>query len=707
MSVDHPEQLVTALRQSIDRMNFEYYILDRPTVTDAEYDEALQRLRDIEERFPELVTPESPTQRVGSTPQALFGKIDHPVPMLSLGNVFTREDLEAWATRAAKFAGGGVELSFVTEPKIDGLAVALTYERGQFLHGATRGDGSVGEDISANLRTIRTIPLRLRESADFRIPIRIEVRGEIYMRRADFQKLNDGIVAGGGEPFMNPRNSAAGSLRQLDTRVTASRPLRLFVYGIGYVEGIDPPRTHGGALGMLRAFGFQTTVTGEPVSGVESVWETCQDWHERRDRLDFEIDGVVVKVDEVRLQEEIGFVAREPRWATAYKFPAMQKSTVVEDIVINVGRTGTLNPLAILAPVNIGGVVVKRATLHNEDEIARKDIRIRDTVIVQRAGDVIPQIVKVVVEKRDGSERPFEMPTVCPSCGTPVVREADVAKRYCTNAACPAQLKERLHHFVSRTAMDIDGLGEKLTDRFVDLGWAADAADLYALDWEAVAQVEGLGERSAENLKIGVEESKNRPVARLLNALGIRHVGERTASLLADRFGSTEGLVGASLEEITSVRGIGAVLAKSVFDFFQEERNRAVIDRLGLAGVRLADVREDRGTASNALEGKSFVLTGRLATLSRPQAEERLRQAGASVSGSVSKKTSYVVAGEEAGGKAERAAELKIPIISEEELMAMLAGSVADPPFHARMPGMGDHGGDASGTPASGGERDA
>jgi DNA ligase (NAD+) len=667
------QRRIETLRQNIERWNYEYYVLDRPSVSDAEWDDAMRELRALEEANPEYITPDSPTQRVGAVPQTAFGKIEHPVPMLSLSNVFSEEELRAWAQRAARFAGGA-PLTFVTEPKIDGLAVALTYEAGVFHHGATRGDGFVGENITANLRTIKTVPLRLHAD-HHQIPTAIEVRGEVYMRKADFEALNERILAEGGEPFMNPRNSAAGSLRQLDTRVTASRPLRLFVYGIGYVRGADAPKTHWEELELLKSLGFQIPPSPARASSIEEVWEQCQYWQERRDKLDFEIDGVVVKVDDIRLQEEIGWVAREPRWATAYKFPAIQKTTVVEDITINVGRTGTLNPLAHLTPVNIGGVIVKRATLHNEDEIARKDIRIGDTVVVQRAGDVIPQIVKVITERRTGIEVPFVMPDTCPVCGAPTHREPGVAMRYCTNAGCPAQLKEHLHHFVSRGAMDIDGMGEKITDRFVDLGWVTDAADLYTLDWNAVAALEGLGEKSAANLRAGVEASKSRPLWRLINALGIRHIGERTATLLADRFGSLDNLMQAPLEEIIAVGGIGEVVANSVYDFFHEERNRAIIEKLRRAGVSMRDGETDRTNGAAPLAGKTFVLTGRLASMSRPQAEERLRRAGATVASSVSKKTSYVVAGEEPGSKADRARELNIPIIDEAALLALLDGS--------------------------------
>ena len=663
------------LRQEIDRANYEYYVLDQPSRTDAEYDSLMQELRTLESTHPELVSPESPTQRVGAAPQAGFAEIQHPRPLLSLSNVYNENELRAWAQRASRFAGGS-DLTFVTEPKIDGLAVALTYVDGVFHHGATRGDGFKGDDISQNLRTIRSIPLRLTSVPDVPVPRVLEVRGEVYMRKADFARLNAGIAESGGKLFMNPRNAAAGSLRQKDTRVTANRPLRLFVYGIGYTEGEEAVRSHWEALTFLRTLGFAPSPGAKRCGSVEEVWAECEGWQARRDELDFEADGVVVKVDDVQLQEEIGYVSREPRWATAYKFPPNQATSVIKDITINVSRTGALNPLAVLEPVNIGGVIVQRAALFNEDEIFRKDIRVGDTVVVERRGDVIPYVVKVIEERRDGTEVPFAMPAVCPACGTPTHRAEGEAMRYCPNAACPAQLREKVHHFVSRNAMDIAGLGEKLADRFVDLGLIHDVADLYTLDWNEITALERLGDQSAANLRDAVEASKDQPLARLINALGIRHVGERTARLLADRFASLDALMEAPVAEVNAIGGIGSVLAESIVDFFQEPRNREVIAKLKRAGVRTVDGRRGAGNGSH-LSGKTFVLTGRLASLSRPEAEERLRQAGAAVSGSVSKKTSFVVAGEEAGSKADRARELKVPIITEEALLHMLDGSTA------------------------------
>ncbi|CAA9542693.1 MAG: DNA ligase (NAD(+)) [uncultured Thermomicrobiales bacterium] len=678
MADDAVQRRLDDLRRQINRFNYEYHVLDQPTATDAEYDALMAELRTLEAANPELVTPESPTQRVGGAPVSGFGEIRHPRPMLSLSNVYDEAELVAWAERAQRFAGG-TPLTFVTEAKIDGLAVALTYVDGVFHHGATRGDGAVGEDISANLRTIRTIPLRLTPPEGTDLPRAFEVRGEVYLRKDDFAELNARLEAQGAKTFMNPRNAAAGALRQKDAKITATRPLRLITYGIGHTEGGAPPPSHHAALELLRALGFVASPEAMVHGTIEEVWARCEDWLARRHEVASEIDGVVVKVDDVRLQEEIGYVAREPRWATAYKFPASQQTSVVKDISINVSRTGALNPLAHLEPVNIGGVIVQRVALFNEDEIARKDIRVGDTVVVQRSGDVIPYIVKVLDERRTGTEVPFRMPDACPVCGAPTHRAEGEAMRYCTNAACPAQLKELIHHFVGRRAMDIAGLGDKLADRFVELGWVADVADLYTLDWEAVAALDRLGEKSAANLKTSIEASKDRPLARLLNALGIRHIGERAAALLADRFGTLDAVMAASVEEINAVGGIGKILAQSVADFFAEPRNREIVAKLKAAGVRTADARGGDHGGGAMLSGKTFVLTGRLDTLSRGEAEERLRQLGATVSGSVSKKTAYVVAGEDAGSKADRARDLKIPLLGEAELLRILAGESLDP----------------------------
>ncbi|MFM9105887.1 MAG: NAD-dependent DNA ligase LigA [Chloroflexota bacterium] len=661
-----------ALRSVARRQAHEDAVRDRPTASDAEYDAGIAEIRAIEAAHPELISADSPTQRVGAAPQAGFAQVSHPIPLLSLSNVFSREELEGWAARIERILPGEA-FTFVTEPKIDGLAVALTYVDGMLDHGATRGDGVVGEDITANLRTVPTIPLRLNPHGDAGVPPVIEVRGEVYMRRADFDALNERIELEGGKTFMNPRNAAAGSLRQLDPRVTAARPLRLFVYGFGYVSGMPEPEGHLAGLQWLRRLGFDTSPDAQAASSLDAVWERCQWWLGRRYDLAYEIDGVVIKVNDRRQQEELGAVAREPRWATAYKFPAIQQTTRLLDILVNVGRTGTLNPLAVLEPVNVGGVMVSRATLHNEDEIERKGLLIGDTVVVQRAGDVIPQIVQAIPERRTGEERPFTMPDVCPSCGAPAHREEGEAMRYCTNAACPAQLKRHVEHFVSRGAMDISGFGEKLVDRFIDLGWIRDVADLYGLPWEEIAALERLGEKSAGNLREAIEASKGQPLARLINGLGVRHVGERTAALLAERFGSLEALTAATQDEIAATPGIGPVLAQSVHDFFEEPRNQQVIAKLRTAGVRT----EEAGSAQDhgaPLAGLTIVLTGRFEGIGRTEAEERLRRLGANVTGSVSKKTSYVVAGEESGSKEARARDLGVPVLGEPELRSLLAG---------------------------------
>ena len=668
------ERRADALRKTIEKHNYDYYILDQPTATDAEYDALLRELREIEAAHPELITPESPTQRVGASPQGKFNQVRHPLPMLSLSNVYDRGGLDAWAARLERNLPGA-RFTFVTEPKIDGLAVALTYVDGILQRGATRGDGLSGEDVTANLRTIRNLPLRMRSEGGMTIPRLMEVRGEVFMRVADFEKLNQQILSEGGRPFMNPRNAAAGSLRQLDPAISARRPLRLLAYGIGYAEGGTAISSHTEALELLRGFGFEISPDAAVGDSVDDVWVQCEWWLNRRSSLGFEIDGVVIKVNDLRQQEELGFVSREPRWATAYKFPATQQTTRVNDIVVNVGRTGALTPLAMLEPVNIGGVIVSRATLHNEDEIRRKDIRIGDMVVVQRAGDVIPQVVQVLVERRTGDEREFAMPDNCPVCGSPTHRAEGEAARYCTNLACPAQLKRHVHHFVSRGAMDIEGLGEKLADRFVDLGMIRDLGDIYGLDWDAIERLDGLGETSARNLRAAVEASKQRPLERLIFGLGIPFVGERSSRLLADRFHSLDNLISADVETIDSVPGIGLVQAQGVFDFLHTPENQSVIDKIRDAGVRTVDDDAADGPASGPLAGKSVVITGRLETMTRPQAEEALRRKGANVAGSVSRKTTVVFAGEDAGSKADRAREFGVPVLGEPELLEILRGA--------------------------------
>ncbi|MCA9863261.1 MAG: NAD-dependent DNA ligase LigA, partial [Thermomicrobiales bacterium] len=477
------EQRADRLRSIIEKFNYDYHVLDQPTATDAEYDAYMLELRALEAAHPELITPDSPTQRVGATPHESFTRVRHPVPLLSLSNVYNRDELDAWNARLTRILPN-TSFQYMTEAKIDGLAVALTYHDGSFRRGSTRGDGVFGEDITLNLRTVRNIPLRLRKPSTGDLPTEIEVRGEVYMRRADFEALNTRIESAGGKPYMNPRNGAAGSLRQLDPGITAQRPLRLFAYGIGYSHGGPQVSTQDGALRLLRELGFETSPDARLCESIEDVWARCEFWQARRNDLPFEIDGVVIKVNEFRNQEELGFAAREPRWATAYKFPATQVTTRIRDIIVSVGRNGTLTPIAILDPVNIGGVMVSRASLHNEDEIARKDIRVGDTVVVQRAGDVIPQVTQVITERRTGEETPFVMPERCPVCGAETHRAEGEAARFCPSSVCPAQLKRHVEHFVARGTMDISGLGTKLGDRFVDLGWVKDLGDIYHLPWD-------------------------------------------------------------------------------------------------------------------------------------------------------------------------------------------------------------------------------
>jgi DNA ligase (NAD+) len=675
MAVNNVQVRLDELRSLIDQYSYEYFVLDDPSVSDAEFDALVRELRQIEEENPELITPDSPTQRVGGFATSEFGEIKHPRPMLSLSNVYNEDELKAWAARAERSAGRN-DIVYVSEPKTDGLAVSITYVDGVLDRAATRGNGFVGDDITPNVRAIRAIPVKLRQPKSFAMPQTIEIRGEIYMRRSDFAKLNERLGESGGKLFMNPRNAAAGSVRQKNSQITAERSLRMFAYQIGYVLGAPLPATHFETLQLMQELGFATSLDAQRHDSIEEVWQRCEYWQDRRESLDFEIDGMVIKVDDLALQDEIGYVAREPKWATAYKFPAIQGTTKLLNIQINIGRTGTLNPLAILEPINIGGVTVQRATLHNEDEIARKDIRIGDTVVVQRAGDVIPQIVKVVDTARTGDEQPWVMPETCPVCGTPVHREPGKAMRYCTNAACPAQLKERIHHFISRSAMDINGFGSKLADRFVELGWIRDVSDIYALDQEQIANLDGLGETSASRILAAIEGSKEQPLWRLIHGLGIVHIGERAAQLIADRFGSLDAMMNATVEDVEAIPGIGRIVAQSVVDFSQEEPNRELVARLKAAGLNVEEEREDPG--EQPLAGLTIVLTGRLDSLTRPEAETQLRALGANVSGSVSKKTSVVVAGADAGSKADKAQSLNVPIVDEDGLTVLLRGEIPE-----------------------------
>ncbi|MGA2285685.1 MAG: NAD-dependent DNA ligase LigA [Dehalococcoidia bacterium] len=666
---------VEELRSLISYHDYRYYVLDSPEISDAEYDNFMRELRSLEERYPQLITPDSPTQRVSGQPVAAFGIVEHRVPLLSLANAFSEEELRAWHRRAAALAGQE-DFALVCEPKMDGLAVALVYEDGLFVQGATRGDGRRGENITENLRTIRSVPLRLGKDA----PPRFEVRGEVYMTKHGFERLNDEIgraneerLAKGQKPlplFVNPRNAAAGSVRQHDARITASRPLDIFVYQLGWLESSAPPPTHWETLQWLGSLGFRTNPNNVRVLGIDDAIRVCFDWAGRRESLPYEIDGIVVKMDDLVLQERVGVVGREPRWAIAYKFPPIQATTKLIDIGINVGRTGSLNPYAILEPVRVGGATVKLATLHNEDDIHRKDIRIGDTVIVQRAGDVIPQVVGPVVSLRTGKERIFRTPEKCPVCRAPVRRLEGEAMSYCTNTACPAQAERLLEHFVSRGAMDIDGIGDSLAAALLAAGLVKDPGDLYSVKKEQIEGLERMGEKSAQKVIDSIERSKQRPLSRVIFALGIRHVGSEMADRLAEHFGSIDAMAAASVEEMESVPTVGPKIAQSVRAYFDDEDNRRIVDKLRRAGVHLAEEPVARG--EGPLHGLTFVVTGTLSTLTREEAEARIRELGGSAVASVSRKTDYVVVGDSPGSKAQRAQELGTKTLSEEEFLTLL-----------------------------------
>jgi DNA ligase (NAD+) len=651
------------LREQVRYHNRRYHIKDAPEISDAEYDALYAELEALEAEHPELATPDSPTQRVGGEPLEGFEEVRHAVPMLSLANARKTEDLREWDARVRRLLGPDEEPRYVTELKIDGLAVSLRYENGRFVRGATRGNGMVGEDVTQNMRTVRAIPDRLDDEP----PDVLEPRGEVFMRLADFEKLNRRQEAEGKPTFANPRNAAAGSIRQLDSRITASRPLTIFLYGVG--EGGEACESHSAMLDALKSYGLRVNPYRVHDS-IETVIEECERRAAERESLPYQIDGVVVKVDSREQQRALGTVARAPRWAIAYKFEPLAGRTKLLDVIVNVGRTGALTPQALLEPVNIGGVTISRATLHNEDYIKEKGILIGDTVVVERAGDVIPQVVRPVTEDRDGDERVFEMPTHCPVCGEPVSRPEGEAVTRCVNARCPAQALEHIIHWASKGAMDIEGLGEKVATRFFDLGLIKDPADIYHLEAEQISPLEGFGEKSAENLVRAIERSKEQPFPRVLFALGIRHVGSVTAELIAERFSGEDLLRGVSVEQLVEINGIGGVVARAVVEYFALEDNRDLVERLMRVGLYFESVRTK--PSDGPLAGKRMVITG---SLSRPRGEyvERLEAAGGTFTSSVSNNTDYVLAGEEAGSKLDRARELGVPVIDEvgfEELVS-------------------------------------
>ena len=662
------EKQLAELRSAINRHNHLYFVLDQPEVSDAQYDELMRELRAIEDEHPELVTPDSPTQRVGEAPAAGFAEVEHSRPMLSLANAFDDDEFLAWHRRVAGLLERE-EFEMVCELKYDGLAVALTYEDGVFVRGATRGNGLVGEDVTSNLRTIRSIPLRVLGEA----PARFEVRGEVYFPKSEFRKFNEDREAQGLQTYANPRNTAAGSLRQLDPRNTAQRPLDIFVYSIGYSEGAAYD-TQSDTLEALAGLGFRVNGNNRLARSKEEALDFYREWLEKFEDLDYGCDGVVVKVNELDYQRHLGEVGREPRWAIAYKFPATQVVTQLLDIRVNVGRTGSINPYAVLEPVVIGGATVKQATLHNEDYIRSKGLLIGDWVVVERAGEVIPQIVSVVTGRRTGDERPFEIPTTCPVCGGPVVRSEGEAMSYCTNPACPAQVVRLLEHFVSRGAMDIEGMGGKTGAALIEQGLVQDVADLYYLEKESLLKLERMAEKSATNLLAGVEGSKSRPLSRVLVALGIGHVGSEVGDLLARHIGTMEALMAATEEDLAAIPTVGPKIAASVVAYFRNDANRKVIDKLRDAGVRLAD--EERAEPSEqVLAGLRFVVTGLLPGFSRSEIEGRIKDLGGSVGSSVSRNTSYLVAGEDAGSKLADAERLGVEVLDEEMFLKLASGA--------------------------------
>ncbi len=675
------KEKIAKLKAEIDRHNYLYYVLDSPEIGDAEYDQLMTELKKLEERYPQFLTSDSPTQRVGAAPVEAFGVVEHPRPLLSLGNAFSKDELLAWHTRTMKLVGGPL-FAFVGEHKIDGLAVALTYVNRQLTTGATRGDGFRGENITQNLRTIRSVPLSVPAEA----PPRFEVRGEVFLSKAGFHRLNQERAAEGQPLFANPRNAAAGSVRQLDSRITARRPLDIYIYALGYAEGKATPPTHWDTLEYLKSLGFKVNPNNRRLSSIEQVEEYYHTWKEDRGNLQYEADGIVVKVDSLDLQGKLGSIGHEPRWAIAYKFPATQGTTRLIDIGISVGRTGTLNPYAILEPVSVGGVTIRQAALHNEDDIRRKDIRIGDMVIVQRAGEVIPEVVGPIKSKRSRQDKEFSLlekildeekkRPACPVCGAEVVKPEGEVMYYCSNAACPAQIQQRIEHFVSRGAMDIKGIGESMSAILLKEGLVKDVAALYYLNEkrEQLLGLEKMAEKSADNMLKAVEKSKEKPLSRVIFALGIRHIGEEMAEILANEFHSLDDLADASRERLTSIPTVGPKIADSIITFFRQDENRHIIKRLKEAGVRLEE--EAVKPAVLPLAGMEFVITGRLERFARPEAEAKIKALGGTTGSSVTRKTAYLVVGADPGSKLAHAQNLGTKQLTEEELLRLLRATV-------------------------------
>ncbi|WP_085993297.1 NAD-dependent DNA ligase LigA [Oceanobacillus senegalensis] len=667
MNKKQAQEKINELRELLNQYSHEYYVLDKPTVPDVEYDEKLQELLKLEDQFPELVTEDSPTQRVGGEPLDAFEKVEHRVPMLSLGNAFNEQDLRDFARRAEEGVDGPI--SFVCELKIDGLAISLSYENGKFVRGATRGDGTIGEDITQNLKTIHSIPLNLKE------PETLEVRGEAFMPHQSFLKLNEEREANEEEPFANPRNAAAGSLRQLDPKIAAKRNLDTFLYAVGEWENSDVT-THSGRLEKLKELGFKTNPEWKKCSTIEEVMEYVEYWTKERPNLNYEIDGIVIKVDDLNQQDELGFTAKSPRWAIAFKFPAEEAMTKLKDIELSVGRTGVVTPTAILDPVRIAGTTVQRASLHNEDLIREQDIRIGDTVVIKKAGDIIPKVVRVVEENRTGEEAEFHMPHDCPTCGSELVRlDGEVALR-CMNPNCPAQLMEGLIHFVSRNAMNIDGLGEKVIMQLFQEDLIQTMADLYRLEREELLKLERMGEKSVDNLLKAIEASKENSLERLLFGLGIRFIGAKAAKTLAMEFENMEKLKEATHDELIAIDEIGEKMADAIVQYFEEEKVKDLIDDLQALGLNMEykgpKKKEQHEQENSVFAAKTVVLTGKMENYTRNEAKSLIESLGGSVTGSVSKKTDILIAGEDAGSKFDKAQKLGITIWDEEQLKEAL-----------------------------------
>ena len=660
---------ITDLREQLNLHSYRYYVLDDPDITDAEYDRLFRELQQLEAQYPGLVTPDSPTQRVGGAPLKGFETVEHRQPMLSLDNALNEQEMRDFDARLHRLLEMDDPFEYTIEVKMDGVAVELVYINGLLSVGSTRGDGVTGEDITANLKTIHSIPLRLRD-AELPVPARLDVRGEVYYPTAAFKKLNEEREKAGEPTFVNPRNSAAGSLRQLDPKLTAKRPLDIYVYGLGYSEN-STLISQSQALAAFKKWGLRVNPLTKICLGIEEVIAAHAEFLELRPTLPYEIDGAVIKLNSFALQDQAGIRSRSPRWAIAYKFPAQQETTQIEKIVVQVGRTGAITPVAVLQPIKVGGVEVRRATLHNQDEIDRKDIRIGDWVIIQRAGDVIPEVVKVITSKRTGKEQKYTLPDTCPVCDAPVVRIEDEAVARCEDVACPAQVKEMIRHFASKGAMDIEGLGEKLVDQLVEKELIASYADLYFLKLEQIADLERMAEKSAQNLLEGIDKSRDIALNRLIYALGIRHVGEHVARVLANHFGTLDKLSTASEEELQDIHEVGPQVAQSVNKFFAEPRNQQVLERLFAGGVKVQQKLVDEQTEQK-FAGMTFVFTGALEKFTRDEAEKMVMDRGGRAASSVSKKTNYVVAGPGAGSKLAKAEQLGVDVLTEDEFLEMV-----------------------------------